>query len=91
MICWGLWNRRSNWIWERTNRFTFGVKALALNLLQDWREVQENDMRTNMQCEVGVRVWSAPPRGWLKANVDAAIFQDGMIGVGCIYTWSFCE
>lgn len=22
--------------------------------------------------------------GWVKANVDAAVFQDGTIGVGCV-------
>lgn len=30
------------------------------------------------------RKWSRPPPGWVKMNVDAAIFQDGCIGVGSV-------
>lgn len=25
MICWSLWNRRNNWVWEKANGSAFGV------------------------------------------------------------------
>ncbi|XP_074328246.1 uncharacterized protein LOC141666148 [Apium graveolens] len=40
MFCWGLWNRRDKWVWDRTNGCTFGVIAAATNLLRDWIEAQ---------------------------------------------------
>lgn len=55
-----------------------------MNLLQDWREAQRNYRTTNTQGEAELRVWSVPPVGWVKANVDAAVFQDGTIGIGCV-------
>lgn len=35
MFCWSIWNRINKWVWERANGSVFGVKAAALNLLQD--------------------------------------------------------
>lgn len=31
------------------------------------------------------RTWNKPELGWLKLNIDTAIFQDGNIGVGFVF------
>lgn len=41
MICWALWYRRNKLIWERVIVSVFGVKAMALNMLSDWRKAAE--------------------------------------------------
>lgn len=31
------------------------------------------------------RRWSPPPQGWVKVNIDTAVFENlGCIGVGCV-------
>ncbi|XP_074333675.1 putative ribonuclease H protein At1g65750 isoform X1 [Apium graveolens] len=82
MVCWSLWNRRNKWVWEKINGSAFGVKAAANNLLRDWREAQitvEKDQKA-----AGARQWENPDAGWIKVNVDAAIFQDNSIGCGAV-------
>ncbi|KAL1827804.1 hypothetical protein ACET3Z_006216 [Daucus carota] len=64
MLCWGLWNRRNKWVWERANGSAFGVMAAASNLLRDWREAQLSS--TNDRQEVGAREWEKPNAGWVK-------------------------
>lgn len=34
--------------------------------------------------KIGDRVWSSPLSGWLKINVDAAVFMNGGIGVAAV-------
>ncbi|XP_074377753.1 uncharacterized protein LOC141719275 [Apium graveolens] len=55
-----------------------------MNLLQDWREAQKNGRKASTKIASGVRIWNSPPEGWVKINVDTAIFQDGSIGIGSI-------
>lgn len=55
-----------------------------MNLLQDWREAQEAGRKAKSQSAADVRIWTKPPMGWVKVNVDAAVFQDGSIGVGSV-------
>lgn len=84
MVCWSLWNRRNNWVWNHANGSVFGVRNNASHLLIEWKEAQikENDRRT--RDEVGARVWKPPDAGWLKVNIDAAVFLNGNIGVGAV-------
>lgn len=53
----------------------FGVKIAAMNLLSDWRKAQEQCQSSRMSVEASTRQWSKPPQGWIKINVDVAIFQ----------------
>ncbi|XP_074378029.1 uncharacterized protein LOC141719551 [Apium graveolens] len=62
----------------------FGVKASAVNLLHDEHEAQVIEGGGNQNVVTGERVWFKPPLGWVKVNVDATIFQNGFIGVGCV-------
>ena len=38
----------------------------------------------SIHVSIGDRTWRKPELGWLKLNIDAAVFQDGQIGVGCV-------
>lgn len=85
MLCWSLWNRRNNWVWDKANGSAFGVKAAAYNLLNDWREAQtkgrsDQQRPTSTEC----RVWSKPTGEWLKVNTDATGARNGGIGIGCV-------
>lgn len=68
---------RNKWVWDRANGSAFGVIAVATNLLRDWREAQI--LAVTACQETGARVWEKPATGWLKVNVDAAIFRDDNI------------
>lgn len=82
MVCWSLWNRRNQWVWNKVNGSAFGVKAAALNLLRDWREAQVTEM--NVRKPTGARQWEKPEAGWVKVNVDAATFRDKSVGWGAV-------
>lgn len=77
MLCWSIWFRRNKWVWEKANGSVFGVQTSANNLLKDWKEAQLGG-----ENEAGARLWSKPAEGWVKANIDAAVFSDGSIGIG---------
>lgn len=61
----------------------FRVKAAAKSLLREWSEAQVQKGGVTGQA-VGARIWNRPMARWLKVNVDAAVFQGGSIGVGCV-------
>ncbi|XP_074346706.1 uncharacterized protein LOC141685511 [Apium graveolens] len=84
MICWSLWNRRNRWVWERNNGSVFGVRHSAINLLAEWKEAQVHDEDRRLRGELGRRVWCPPKEGWVKINIDAAVFLDGSIDVGTV-------
>lgn len=41
------------------------------------------------RSDTGDYVWRKPMEGWIKVNTDAAVFQDGSIGVGCVIRDSY--
>lgn len=43
LLCWGLWTRRNKWVWEKVVMSAFGVKSMAMNMLNDWRRAREED------------------------------------------------
>lgn len=63
IVCWGLWNRRNKWVWERANGSAFGVKSGALNLLADWRKAQETRSSHTGSSVSGAQRWCRPPAG----------------------------
>lgn len=84
MISWSIWNRRNRWVWDRINGSVHGVRYAAGHLLRDWRETQLRIDQSKFLENAGARVWSPPKAGWLKVNIDAAVFIDGSIGVGAV-------
>lgn len=57
---------------------------MASCLLQEWTEAQAREESRRIRGETGDRVWSLPLNGWLKINVDAAVFMNGSIGVAAV-------
>lgn len=53
LFCWSIWFRRNRWVWDKVNVSVAGIKAMALNLLTDWRRVM---------AENGERKGGAPDR-----------------------------
>lgn len=89
-FCWSLWDRRNKWVWDKINISVFGVKSTVFNLLTDWRKAQEKDDKIRSNSECSSRHWLKPPQGWLKINLDAAVFQDiNCIGIGCLIRDAF--
>lgn len=64
----------------------FGVKSMALNLLQEWNRVLKGRELSHKIQPTGVaRKWMRPAEGWIKINTDAACKRGGdHIGIGCI-------
>lgn len=84
MFSWSLWNRRNRWLWDKINGSAYGVKATACNLIRDWKEAQAKVVHRNLQNQQGDRTWRKPDEGWVKVNMDAAVFGDGSISVGSV-------
>ncbi|KAL8149608.1 uncharacterized protein LOC141704125 [Apium graveolens] len=84
MISWSIWNRRNRWVWDRINGSVHGVRYAASHLLRDWKETKLRIDQSKFLEIAGARVWSPPKAGWLKINIDAAVFIDGNIGVGAV-------
>lgn len=78
MLAWAIWSRRNKWVWEHINGSAYGVKTMAANCLADWKNAQVKHLGNEDP------LWRKPMAGWSKLNIDAAVFPDGTIGVGCV-------
>lgn len=72
VICWSLWLRRNRWVWDKVNTSVFGIKAVALNLVVDWKRARQVDKVNTVGSHGHGGTWCTPPEGWIKINVDAA-------------------
>lgn len=52
----------------------------------EWSKCQQEKKGGKLAGSVNVRRWVSPPQGWVKINVDAAIFTEpgGSIGIGSV-------
>ncbi|XP_074352774.1 uncharacterized protein LOC141691923 [Apium graveolens] len=76
-------NRRNKWLWNRVAVSVFGTTSAATNLLEDWKKAQLEKPRSKSRLSATIRRWQIPQRGWVKINMDAAVFEDiNTIGVG---------
>lgn len=82
MVCWNLWNRRNKWLWDKVSVSAFGVQSTASSMLTEWNKCQQERRVCNPVSTVSARRWSPPPQGWVKINIDAAIFTaTGSVGI----------
>lgn len=85
MVCWNLWYRRNNWVWNHISISSFGVQSRARNMLTEWTRAQEERVKQLVHQRGISRVWKRPPDEWIKINIDAMCQQkDRRMGVGCV-------
>ncbi|KAF5451602.1 hypothetical protein F2P56_026695 [Juglans regia] len=83
VICWALWYRRNQFLYEKVVHPCSTVINNALSMQSAYKQVQVLD-GVSKQVNT-VLSWSPPPPGFLKLNVDGAIFPDHhKAGIGII-------
>ncbi|XP_043810323.1 uncharacterized protein LOC122723137 [Manihot esculenta] len=84
MILWALWQNRNNVIWKGQGQTASGVFFMALNFLQQWKAARVMSSVSTI-VDPARPIWSPPPHGWIKANIDASLsLQRGSVGFGCV-------
>ncbi|XP_043813716.1 uncharacterized protein LOC122723877 [Manihot esculenta] len=84
MILWALWQNRNNVVWKGQGQTASGVFFMALNFLQQWKAARVV-FSVSTIIDPARPIWSPPPHGWIKANIDASLsLQRGSIGFGCV-------
>lgn len=83
VICWALWYQRNQFLYEKVVHHCTVVINNAISMQLAYKQVQVFD---GVSKEVTkVLRWSPPPPGFLKLNVDGAIFPDQhRAGIGII-------
>ena len=57
---------------------------MALNFLQQWKAARVVSSVSTI-VDPARPIWSPPPHGWIKANIDASLsLQRGSVGFGCV-------
>ena len=76
LVCWNLWNRRKRWVWDKVNVSEFGVQAMVMNMLHEWKK-KRAESRSHRGVTNGISTrWHRPQHGWLKVNTDVAVFME---------------
>ncbi|XP_038715125.1 uncharacterized protein LOC120008837 [Tripterygium wilfordii] len=86
MVLWGLWRNRNEIVWNNKRQTVSQVLNLASSFLFQWQSAQvlPNDDQLPLMDE-GVVCWQKPSVGWLKCNVDGALFQaQNKLGFGWV-------
>ncbi|XP_043806632.1 uncharacterized protein LOC122721785 [Manihot esculenta] len=84
MILWALWQNRNNVVWKGQGQTASGVFFMALNFLQQWKAARVVSSVSTI-VDPTRPIWSPPPHGWIKANIDASLsLQRGSVGFGCV-------
>lgn len=52
----------------------FGTKAMALNLVADWKRVRASDGTNRSMTTRPCKTWMKPLERWIKINIDASYF-----------------
>ena len=84
MICWALWQAQNDVVWSSKWSSPAAVVYRARTILYDWCNARHVDDSSSdaVPAPPPLHFWVPPLQGFLKANVDAAVFPDGFIGVG---------
>ncbi|XP_021746413.1 uncharacterized protein LOC110712260 [Chenopodium quinoa] len=85
-LLWFIWFRRNKWVFENVWDSDEALLLRHSRIVADFGEYSEKIYGdTSPPSEpVGRPVWVPPPLGSVKVNVDAAISEDGWVGLGAI-------
>ena len=84
VLIWGIWRARNDLVWQNTNHSSSQVSGFVRNFLHQWIAAQEqNGSSSHGISHPHVQRWAAPPIGFLKINVDAALFPS-KAGLACV-------
>ena len=88
MLCYELWKHRNNVYWNDKRSTVAALVYAAKMELEQWTQSQTSllDILHNGSCcDTPAEKWKNPTAGWMKINVDAAIFPNKhSIGTGCV-------
>ena len=88
MICWRIWVNRNNKAWNNTASSVCQILNSAGQFLYQWQAAKQQVFDINDDTHKlvhGALCWEKPKFGWVKCNVDAAVFTpQGKIGIGCV-------
>ncbi|XP_074371437.1 uncharacterized protein LOC141712407 [Apium graveolens] len=63
----------------------FGGHATTLNMMYEWKQNCLEKFKQKVVSNVSARKWYVPQQGWMKVNVDAAVFMEqGYTGIGSV-------
>lgn len=82
MVLWSLWCKRNLKCWENVDESAGQVLARAVDVLSYWRIARRAVQRGASPDQVLIS-WQPPPHGFMKCNIDAAIFDtSNHVGMG---------
>lgn len=86
VILWSLWKNRNDVIWKNLRKWPSAIVNLAGSFLAQWQHAQiliNGDLLSDQNS--GVVSWCKPACGWLKCNVDGAVFSsESKLGFGMV-------
>ncbi|XP_062088932.1 uncharacterized protein LOC133795500 [Humulus lupulus] len=88
MLCWAIWKRRNDLIWQQKHISTDEIVDLAKHSLDQWINAQESDKHPPIGMVMtgdGSEHWVKPQKNTIKVNVDASIaIGRGTFGLGWV-------
>ncbi|XP_015382113.1 uncharacterized protein LOC107175236 [Citrus sinensis] len=88
MICWPIWIHGNDKIWNQKNGSVQQVLNSAGQFLYQWQATKKQLYYVDAEVHKlahGAVSWEKPEFGWVKCNVEAAVFaSQGRIGLGCV-------
>lgn len=54
MVCWNLWQRRNDWVWNRVNTSSFSIQSRAVSMTVEWNRAGRKWCRILIEVQLVV-------------------------------------